>query len=305
MKKDKFIGSIIAGAIGDAWGSSFENYEEPKKNGNTFYLSAPTQQKEKEPIWQITDDTFFTLSAIDAIQNDRKNLQESVANSIVEWYKKYSIPGLGSSTLKAIEELKVGGHWSQVGRKGHFAAGNGAAMRIAPFSFIDVDLRTLQEICYITHQNDEAFTGALSVYFAIKYILEGNKIGLINYVIENIADTLVRDRLIEAQKLSKETSIIEFAREFGASGYVVESVPLAIFAASKVRLLGIEKVFQELIDARGDTDTNCSIAGQIMGADIGFDNIPKHLILKLKEVMHYELIQSKIDEFIKTEPNTV
>ena len=74
--------------------------------------------------------------------------------------------GLGSSTLKPLRELQVGGHWALVGRSGEYAAGNGAAMRIAPLAFKQqVDRQTLKDICSITHKNDEAYTGALAIYY--------------------------------------------------------------------------------------------------------------------------------------------
>ena len=60
---------------------------------------------------------------------------------------------MGASTLKALQELAIGGHWSQVGRKGEYAVGNGAAMRIAPLAFnLSIPRARIREICYITHQ---------------------------------------------------------------------------------------------------------------------------------------------------------
>ena len=43
---------------------------------------------------------------------------------------------LGSSTLKALRDLAAGAHWELAGARGEYAAGTGAAMRIAPLAFL-------------------------------------------------------------------------------------------------------------------------------------------------------------------------
>jgi len=58
---------------------------------------------------------------------------------------------------------------------------------------------------------------------------------------------------------------LEDIANLGTSGYVVDSVPLAIAAANQVDQLGMEEMFNQLVQFRGDTDTNCSIAGQVPG----------------------------------------
>ena len=68
----------------------------------------------------------------------------------------------------------------------------------------------------------------------------------------------------------------------GNNGYVVNSVPFAIYCSTKIIELGLEEMLKQIISSGGDTDTNASIAGQIAGALIGTENIPHELILKLK-----------------------
>ncbi|MGH9828566.1 MAG: ADP-ribosylglycohydrolase family protein, partial [Blastocatellia bacterium] len=66
-------------------------------------------------------------------------------------------------------------------------------------------------------------------------------------------------------------------------GYVVESVPLALFAASRVWSEGFQETLEELVACGGDADTNASIAAQVMGATIGYNSIPQELIDRLPE----------------------
>ena len=296
-KAERFEGCIIGGAIGDAFGSGYEN--EINEEEDTFYLFEKPDVK--KPDWQITDDTQLTLATIEAIIEDTKVTPETIANQFLKYYKQRKIRGIGASTLKSLKELSLGGHWSQVGRKGEYAAGNGAAMRIAPLAFKEeITNSEIRDICIITHNNDEAYIGARSIIISIREILNGNwngKTNLIELIIDQIPDTRVRDRLIEI----KDIKSLKKIGQIGNNGYVVNSVPLAIAAANKVREIGIEEMYFQLIKIGGDTDTNCSIAGQIAGALIGRKEIPENLINKLNELDENKWIESTINKLILKE----
>ncbi|CAL2082129.1 conserved protein of unknown function [Tenacibaculum sp. 190524A02b] len=288
-KAERFEGCILAGAIGDAWGSGFENQFEYEDD--TFYLVG--NPRVKTPSWGLTDDTQLTLATIEAVVGNKKVVPELVADKFVTYYKQGKLRGIGASTLKSFQELSIGGHWSQVGRRGEYAAGNGAAMRIAPLAFTDCSYKEIRDVCLITHHNDEAYIGAKCIIVAIREVLKGNWNGqtnLIDLIINQIPDTRVRDRLIEVSNID---SLDEIGK-LGNNGYVVNSVPLAIAAANKVLKIGMEEMYLQLIKIGGDTDTNCSMAGQIAGTLVGKKGIPDNLINKLKMISNYEWIENSV-----------
>lgn len=295
-KSERFEGCILCGSIGDAYGSAYENLAKTNSvDPKTFYLFGKPEKK--YPQWKITDDTQMTLATCEVIIKNDELKPEYFAQKYLEYYKKRKITGIGASTLKALQELEVGGHWSQVGRKGEFAAGNGAAMRIAPLAFIDnVTREQIREVSSITHNNDEAYVGALSITLAIQAILDGVWTGhenLIELIVDQIPDTRIRDRLIEIKDLN---DLLEVG-ERGNNGYVVNSVPLAIAAANKVNEIGIEGVFEQLIQIGGDTDTNASIAGQIAGTLIGRKGIPEKLMRNLIELKELNWIERVVKSY--------
>lgn len=299
-KYERFEGCILGGAIGDAFGSAYENMiEEPN---DVYYLFGKPEKK--EPKWQITDDTQLTLGTCEAILSDETLNPETIANHYLKLYKQKRLFGLGASTLKSLRELELGIHWSQVGRSGEYGAGNGAAMRIAPIAFIEnVNRDKIREICFITHQNDEAYIGALCIIIAIREILKNNWMGeenLLEIIIDQIPDTRIRDRLILINKIKENKDLIEIG-ELGNNGYVVNSIPLALSAASQINKKGIEQIYKDLIKIGGDTDTNCSIAGQIIGALIGKKGIPENLINKLKILPEYDWIENVMKRFKENE----
>jgi len=293
-RKERLAGCIIGGAIGDAWGSAYENASS-KISQNTFYLG---KVEEKQPLWSFTDDTQFTLITLEALLNTDRLTPEILASYFVQYYKRRKITGMGASTLKALQELEAGGHWSQVGRSGEYAAGNGSAMRIAPFAFYEGYTREdIRNFCRITHRNDEAYVGALAVVLSIQQILNdkwNGKSSLIELIVPHLPDTGVRDRLMELNEL-RSSDVISDAAKLGTDGYVVNSIPFAIVCASQVSKVGIETMFEQIIHCGGDTDTNASIAGQIAGALIGEQKIPAALKERLTSVPGYEWLNKTVD----------
>ncbi len=295
---DRFEACILLGAIGDAWGSSYENYISPVRS-DTFYWHPIVQPKE---TWQLTDDTMLTLASCEALLNGDCT-PEMLSAYFVKYHKQNKLAGIGASTLKAILELEMGGHWSQAGRSGEYAAGNGAAMRIAPFAFKQsVSRENIRDFCRITHRNDEAYAGALSVVLAIRAILDGKWTGeqnLLDILIPQLPDTNVRDRFIEIN-INYDIRTIEEVAKLGVNGYVVNSVPFAVFAASLVPKIDINTMFEQIIKAGGDTDTNASIAGQIAGALVGVKGIPINLYENLQQLSEFSWMQKIIHQVQRT-----
>lgn len=79
----------------------------------------------------------------------------------------------------------------------------------------------------------------------------------------------------------------------------MNTVTVSIAAANMVARIGIEDMYFQLINIGGDTDTNCSIAGQIAGALVGRQGIPEHLLKKLKGLLEYGWIEGVIGAYVK------
>ena len=293
--KNSFEGCIIGGAIGDAWGSSYE-FESVIDFSKTYvWGELPKESVKRE--WKITDDTQLTLATCEALC-ESLYAPENLAEIFLNYYKSNILSGVGASTLKALRDLEIGMHWSLSGRVGEYSAGNGVAMRVAPFAFFSsISREDIYNASKITHKNDEAYAGALSVFFAIKSIINKEWNGtndLFEIIISQLPDTKVRDRFIEISKLPNSATINDVSK-LGNNGYVVNSVPFAVYSATKILQIGMSEMFREIIQTGGDTDTNSSIAGQIAGSLLGIDNIPKVLVEKIREIREYNLIKEIIE----------
>jgi ADP-ribosyl-[dinitrogen reductase] hydrolase len=293
---DRLGGCLAGGAIGDAIGS--------------FYEGRPgLKMINLEIVHGITDDTQLTMATCESIIESGQVSAAGIANHMLTWYNNGKLSGVGASTLKALRDLQMGAHWALSGRSGEYAAGNGAAMRIAPLAFFinpDTDRTLIRDVCNITHKNDEAYAGALAILYSLHYIIS-NKwlpgISLAELITPQLPDSSVRDSLLKLQE-NPSLSIREAAELVGTSGHVIESVPFSIFAADKIRESSFEDVLAKIILCGGDTDTNASLAGQIMGTYIGLSNFSREvtgMFTKIKECVYILETASKLSGMLKAQ----
>lgn len=262
MRKDQILGCILGGALGDAWGGPWE--------GNTGPIAFQIPSRSF-----ISDDTQLTLATCESVLEKSSVQTEHIASQFAVWFATGRLRGLGSSTLKAMRDLVAGVHWALAGSGGEYSAGNGAAMRIAPLAFLlnpnnDEDRRIIRDVCRITHRNDEAYIGALAVIVAIRFVVSGDRSRAANVlaaVAEAIPDSAVRDRIKNLAPLKSPPK--DVAAQFGATGWVVDTVPLALYCAQYISEKPLAAVITQAVESGGDTDTIGSITGQIAGAASG------------------------------------
>jgi ADP-ribosylglycohydrolase len=248
---------LMAGASGDAMGGPFEG------------SAADPARTLPAPPWRPSDDTRLTFATCRAIAKVGAIDPEAIAAEFVVEFRA-GLAGVGSSTLKALRDLAVGQHWALSGARGEFAAGNGAAMRIAPLAVCgDVRdpaaMRSIRDVASITHRNDEAIAGAVAVVRALQY-LGGGHAGqeLLTTLIDELPDTALSDSLAKLVELPARGTASDAAEAVGTSGRTAESVALALFIGA--RTTTIEAAITAAIRCGGDTDTTAALAAQLRAA---------------------------------------
>ncbi|MFO0932278.1 MAG: ADP-ribosylglycohydrolase family protein [Planctomycetota bacterium] len=272
---DRVVGAIVGGAIGDGWGGASEG------RGPRGPVAPPRRLV-------ASDDTQLTLATCEAVLEAGRVDPATIAAAFLRWFRAGRLRGVGASTAAALRSLDAGAPWTLSGAVGERAAGNGAAMRVAPLAFgldpaDDGDRRVLRDVVSITHRHDEAFVGAWAVVVAVREAAAGASLdGLLERVAAALPDSAVRDRLRAVDACGRVTPAEAGAR-FGATGYVVDSVPIALLAARGAEDHPFEAVVASAVAAGGDTDTIASIAGQVAGAALGLRAVPEDLRARLDD----------------------
>ena len=262
--RDRLIGCIVGGAIGDALGGPYEG------------LPGPVQASQP---WVTSDDTQLTVATCDAIASSGDILPAEIAARFVHLFRSKSLRGVGSTTLGALRALDAGAHWASAGIEGEMAAGNGAAMRVAPLAFVldpasEIDRQSLRDICRITHRNEEAYLGALAIVWAVRLVISqpwSPGSDLLISVAERLSDSRVRDRLRSLAEDS-DRDVVQLALEYGSSGYVVECLEAALWCFNRTD--SFEDAILAAANLGDDADTTAAVCGQVAGAYYGESGIP-------------------------------
>ena len=188
------------------------------------------------------------------------------------------------------------------GARGEMAAGNGGAMRIAPLAFLLVDRVLIRDTVRITHHSDEAYIGALAVVEAIRIEWAPALPEMLHDVAERLPDSRVRDRLKMVAEIARYSGLRAIASGFGTTGYVVDTVPLALAAAWQMLDQSFEATLNELLAIGGDTDTIASIAGQVAGARGGVRILPSRLLDDLPQRQWIEDIGAAFATYVEGAP---
>jgi ADP-ribosyl-[dinitrogen reductase] hydrolase len=299
--KDKVRGAFLGVAIGDALGKPIEtfSYEKIKEKHGLVrdYLDCSGHKWfDGDQKGTVTDDTQLTLAVARAMIKSKGFDLNSIAQEHVNEYK-VTTAGWGSSTREAIKRIidgvapNIAGYTETANRGG----GNGVCMKIAPvgllFGQTNIIKRSdIAEFSMMTHWSSIAASSAYAHLIAVALCYQSNpktfnRKNFVQNVVEMsefgetiLPETLTdkisdRFRLLTNYNL-KEQEIIETYGK--GSCYVYDSLPFS-YAFFLRDPNSIDSLY-ECVSCGGDTDSNASMVGCLLGALHGTKIFPKRLI---------------------------
>lgn len=264
----------------------------------------------------ITSDDWQLTKAIAESIIDTGNIDlDSVAKYHVKEYNK-SVRGWGGSTRESVERLAKGCSWRESGisDKDNRGLGNGICMKVSPIALYiylsdpeglvewTENIEKVADIAAMTHRTSIGVSSGLSHIFATlhclntfpsdlsdnqsrslfyksfsRMIISGAQVGR-QYYTETLNDD-IQTRFERLKRNLKPQDIIE---EFGGgSCYVFDSLPFT-YAWFLNNPDNIESLY-DCISAGGDSDSNGSMLGGLLGAIHGENIFPQHLVDGLKD----------------------
>jgi ADP-ribosylglycohydrolase len=279
----RFQGSLLGLAVGDALGMPVEGMRASAIRGRIGkvreFMDAPWRFLR---AGQWTDDTKMMLCHARSIAARGEVDIEDTAREFIAWFESNDWRGMGGATYESIQRLREGVPAAESGKKGEMAAGNGAAMRIAPIGLFDcLDLDRLREdvraAAAITHDNREAIAGSQAVAYAVGRAARGDldPDTLIHDTVGFIGPCEVAERLSLAGRfLSSDMEAEEALARLGTSGYVVETAASAFYSFLRTPD-DFEETVCRAVEGGLDADTTGAVAGAISGSYNGLDGIPR------------------------------
>lgn len=324
LRVSRTLGALLGVHCGDSLGATLEF-----KPWSDIIRQYPNGLREivgggpfNWPVGHATDDTDLTRAVLLAYRDyeERKhaggiesaedfNVIKTAADYAVKWNdgdwpgrKKGSRPiDIGNATRVGLQNYKRTKNPAKSG-SGIGSAGNGSLMRCIPTGLFAPGERRQKEsiaISEFTH-NDPRCTVSCAAYNEIVAALVGGKtpqeavdIGktvAADLDCPKVADAIKEGETIPLAKVASEGPRGEIP--VSASGFVLNGLKLSIAALLDPR--SFEDVLVDVVRIGGDTDTNGAIAGGLLGARDGIENIPARWLEKLQFRKEFEEVALRI-----------
>ena len=281
--KDKFRGTLVGAAVGDALGAPFEGAisVDPKEVQGVA---------ENAGVLRYTHDTHMTLGMAQSLMVKGRFDGADMASIFVDNFTREPWRGYGPGTFEVLSLIARGARWDEAAQtlfEGSGSFGNGAAMWVAPTALLGFnDMGRIaglaRRTAAITHTHELGIEGAVLQACAVAQALHfsaGDDIDSGTFL-EGL-DAQVRTDVFR-QKLGHVRSILahtdlgirdEVVGRLGNGVASYESVPTAIYSFLRHHQ-SFEDVVIYAVSLGGDTDTIASMAGALAGAYLGLERIP-------------------------------
>jgi hypothetical protein len=330
---DKIIGIIYGCALGDCAGVQVEGYNLDRIK--TYYtdgvidMLGPMQSIRGIESGDWTDDTDQLILLMEVFTENKMQFSEQLfAKKLLNW-KNHGFSelgdlagmGLGQLTARAMSKDYFAVDPVKASKEAYIELGenrapNGAVMRcgicaICPdwktvslrqAETTHTDTRSIYSSYLITRICRELLQGKISTYAELsdlrsQYLKSDKNLSEYNiyhkiYISsdkEGIENTLLQDL-----KLDEDDKMGYTLKTLGCGIYALQYISSAIYSETP---LDFKKIILEIINRGGDTDTNAAVAGQVLGAHLGYSKLPKDWIAKLK---HKEWLDKKIISLFDT-----
>lgn len=286
---DKISGILFGQAIGDALGLATEGMSREQAaaaypNGVNDY--AEIVQDDFRRRWQRgewTDDTNQMLCILDSLLENKAVVPNDIAERFVGWFRNDG-RGIGRHTYNILRMPQYARNpfaaseffWEFGHRR---SAANGALMRtcvtgIWNFSDEAAVYANTEQICRLTHFDPRCVGSCVIVAHIIRCALVGKPVSESDLLalgaryapeIEGFVRVGFQPNSAELQLDDSETA-----------GYTLRTLAAGLWAYN----FGTDfrSAIQAIIAGGGDADTNCAVAGALLGARMGYAAIPEEWV---------------------------
>lgn len=317
-KKNKICGSFIGGAIGDALGYQIEFKKNVKEKEITRY-------NKKGIISDDTQMTLFTANAIIwretklSLEGIEVNPTMAIYKAYQDWYDTQTKTNTNKdriSWIKDIKELNVGRapgitclsslasqKMGTIENPINDSKGCGGIMRVAPIglsmSHPESAGQIAAEASAITHGHPlgiiPSYVFATMLYFIVNENLnidQALKKSMQQYketlnIYDKSTNNYFEQLVDKAIQLSKQNmSDIQAIKSIGEGWVAEETFAIAIYSCLKYQNC-FEDAIVCSINHDGDSDSTGAVTGNLMGAYLGYSNIPDYYLdnLELKDII--------------------
>jgi len=287
--EDRFRGSLLGLAVGDALGGLFEG-----QSADHIQKRFPTVRSliDNPPAETLhyTDDTQMTIGVAETLVFHGEIREEALCRAFVNNY----VPsrGYGWGARRVLEAMEEGEDYRAVALS-HFPGGsfgNGDAMRVAPVGvFFHGNPNLLWEQARLsalpTHTHPLGIEGAQLLAWAISLAIQTSldKPGFLQSLLSRCQSEAFRAKIKQAHYISRADDFVLLGNGIQALESVITAVTCFLVARDSY-----ETAIGQAIMLGGDTDTIAAMTGALAGAYLGIQAIPSHLLDRLEDEVDFK-----------------
>ncbi|HLS70835.1 MAG TPA: ADP-ribosylglycohydrolase family protein [Chitinophagaceae bacterium] len=308
IQVQKIKGVFYGQAIGDALGLGTEflnkkTIQEYYPNGlNEYAQIVQDKHRERWKIGDWTDDTDQFLCICDGILKNNSANPQAFVVELYKWFKGNPM-GIGQSTLKL---LSLPEYTKKPFQASKFAwelsrrqnAPNGGIMRASilgtyNFNNIDAVIKNTEENIKTTHWDPRCVGSAVILNYIIAHLIQNDRVVSIEEIIEigKRYDSRIEEYILMAK--NDDISLLKL-EEVKSMGYTLKALAAGLWAFFHAE--NFEEGILKIIHEGGDADTNACVAGSILGAKFGINNIPKNW---QDSLYRKSFLDKKLEEYLK------
>jgi ADP-ribosylglycohydrolase len=308
MTKDKFLGSILGLAVGDAVGypCEFRSREAILQTFPPAGVAGPVALQDpvwprppyivgsEHPVGTFTDDTQMSIAVarglLDAEGGDLDAIMKAIAGHFVRWSRSADNDrSPGSTCMTGCKALGKGVHWSEAGVAD--SKGCGSAMRVAPIGLLswreeEQLVEWARASSLLTHGHDAALEGSVAAALLVARALQGQSPEELYQAVASACGGRSRDFDQCWQKipnLLQEEPALVLAEGGLGEGWIAEEAVASAFYCYWRSPTDFRKIILTAANTDGDSDSIACIAGGIAGAALGVSAIPSEWLDVLED----------------------
>lgn len=312
---DSGFGLIYGQLVGDSLGGRYEFKSSKdvlqmieKDIGNKIILQLLGEGPFNLYPGQVTDDSELALCILDVISIYHTYDKNEVAQRYIKWYNSSPFD-IGQATSISLNNAKsyndMINNTIRRDKEGKFPSmSNGSLMRISPIALLYYRGYTKSEILNfaeedtrMTHSDNNVISATRLFVSLLVDILSGifDKDILYKNCLSIESTSLIKKILMDVKGDTK-TDPKEGSLLIDGTRTLADSTKMGYFGIALhnalYQLFNGRSYYQSIIDTLllgGDTDTNCTICGALLGAYYGYNSIPSIWSSKIDNVTAYNI----------------
>lgn len=228
---------------------------------------------------QITDDSELALCLTRALIENKKYLNEKIAQKYIKWFQSNPVD-IGISTKKAfLKTLSYDDIVKNSKKYNKNSLSNGCLMRISPLAIYGLKIsskeleKCAKDNCIMTNPNEITVNATIVFVVTLKELMKtGNK--------DKAYQKALKKAKNDVKKVIEDAKIRPYSIGLKPDGKEQGFYKIALQNAF-YHLLNGKDFYTSMIETialGGDTDTNGCITGTLLGAYYGIEGIPEQWI---------------------------